>query len=68
MLKKNKLKEFREAKGLSQEKLALRANVTRQTILSIEGGKYVPSLELALKLSKIFNCNVENIFGIGDEK
>lgn len=64
MLKKNNLRAFREKKGVSQEKLACLSNVTRQTILSIEGGRYVPSLELALKLSKIFSCKVEDLFGI----
>ncbi len=64
MLKKNRLKELRENKLLSQEKLAELSKVTRQTIISIEKGKYVPSLELALKFSKIFKCKVEEIFGI----
>jgi putative transcriptional regulator len=61
-LTKNRLKEYREKKGLSQEKLAEMAGVTRQTIISIEGGRYVPSLELALKLSKLFKCKVEDLF------
>jgi len=64
MLEKNKLKEYRERKGISQEKLAESLNVTRQTIISIETGKYVPSLELALKFSKFFKCKVEDLFGI----
>jgi len=55
---------MRERKGLSQQALAEKVNVTRQTIISIEQGRYTPSLELALKLSKHFNCNVENIFGL----
>ncbi len=63
-LSKNKLKEFREQHSLSQEALAEKAEVTRQTIISIEKGKCVPSLELALKLSKIFKCKVENLFQI----
>jgi putative transcriptional regulator len=63
-LTKNKLKEYREKKGISQEKLAAECSVTRQTIISIEGGKYVPSLELALKLAKIFKCKVEELFGV----
>jgi len=62
-LTKNKLREYREKKGISQEKLADECKVTRQTIISIEGGKYVPSLELALKLAKIFKCKVEDLFG-----
>ena len=63
-LTKNHLKAFREARGLTQEKLAERVQVSRQTIISIEGGRYVPSLELALKFSHEFNCQVEDLFGI----
>lgn len=63
-LTKNKLKEMREKKGITQEKLAEKAEVSRQTIISIESGKYVPSLELALKFAKIFNCKVEDLFGV----
>jgi len=63
-LTKNRLKEFREKAKISQEKLAEMTGVTRQTIISIEGGKYVPSLELALKLSKVFKCKVEDLFGL----
>ena len=67
-LTKNKLKEKRQKKGITQEKLAGIAGVSRQTIISIENGKYVPSLELALKFAKIFKCRVELLFGIGGEK
>lgn len=63
-LSKNKLKEFREKKNLTQEDLAQKTSVSRQTIISIESGRYVPSLELALKFSKIFNCKVEDLFGL----
>ncbi len=62
-LSKNKLKEFREKRSMTQEDLAQKAGVSRQTIISIEGNKYVPSLELAFKFSKIFNCKIEDIFG-----
>lgn len=61
---KNKLKLYREKKELSQERLAELSSVTRQTIISIEGGKYVPSLELSLKFAKIFKCKVEDMFGL----
>jgi putative transcriptional regulator len=64
MLKINHLKEMREKRSLTQEKLAELADVSRQTIISIESGKYVPSLELALKFGKIFKCKIEDIFGI----
>ena len=58
----NRLREFREALGLTQERLAERVQVSRQTINSIEAGRYVPSLELALKLGQIFKCQVEDLF------
>jgi putative transcriptional regulator len=63
-LSKNKLKEYRENAGLSQEKIAELVTVTRQTIISIEKGRYVPSLELALKFAKLFDCRVEDMFGL----
>lgn len=61
---KNRLREYRERSCLTQEALAARTGVTRQTIISIEGGRYVPSLELALRLAKAFGCRVEDLFGI----
>lgn len=62
-LKKNKLKEYRERDNMTQEKLADMVKVTRQTIISIENKKYIPSLPLALKLAKTFRCKVEDLFG-----
>lgn len=62
MLIKNRLKEMREKRSFTQEKLAELTDVSRQTIISIESGKYVPSLELALKFAKIFKCKVEDLF------
>ena len=62
-LTKNRLKEFRDKSRLSQEDLAAKMDVSRQTIISIEGGRYVPSLELALKLARLFKCKVEDLFG-----
>jgi putative transcriptional regulator len=64
-LTKNLLKEKRTKANLSQEKLADLVNVSRQTIISIESGRYVPSLELALKLAKQFKCKVEDLFDAG---
>jgi putative transcriptional regulator len=63
-LTKNNLKEYREKKSFSQEKLATLVDVSRQTIISIEGGRYIPSLPLALKFAKIFTCTVEELFDI----
>jgi len=62
-LNKNLLRELRTGAGLSQEKLAAVVGVSRQTIISIEGGRYVPSLELALKFAVQFKCHIEDIFG-----
>ena len=64
MLKINHLKKMRENKSFTQEKLAKLTDVSRQTIISIESGKYVPSLELALKFGKVFKRKIEDIFGI----
>ncbi len=64
VLAKNKLREYRDKKGISQECLAKQLGVSRQTIISIENGKYVPSLELAIKFAKLFKCKVEDLFGI----
>ena len=63
-LGKNRLREKREEQGLTQETLAENVGVTRQTIISIEGGRYTPSLELSLKLARLFRCKVEDIFGL----
>ena len=53
---------------LRQEDLAEDLGVSRQTINAIETGKYNPSLPLAFKLAKIFNCKIEDLFVSGDEK
>ena len=59
---KNKLKVFRAIHDLTQEDLALKVGVTRQTINAIEKGKYNPSLELAFKLAKLFEVKIEDVF------
>ncbi|XHH09278.1 MAG: helix-turn-helix transcriptional regulator [Candidatus Bathyarchaeia archaeon] len=59
---KNRLKVYRATQNMTQEELAEKAHVTRQTIISIESGKYEPSIQLAFKLSKIFNVHIEDIF------
>ncbi|AIU68898.1 XRE family transcriptional regulator [Thermococcus eurythermalis] len=59
---KNRLRELREAKGLTQEELAKALGVTRQTIIAIEKGKYDPSLRLAFKIARFFNAKIEDIF------
>ena len=59
---KNKLKIYRAMHDLTQEALAERLRVTRQTILAIEKGKYYPSLELAFKIAEVFDVKIEDIF------
>jgi putative transcriptional regulator len=59
---KNKIKVFRAMHDMTQEDLAQATGVTRQTILAIEKGKYVPSLDLAFKISRYFKVNIEEIF------
>ena len=58
----NDVKERRAARGLSQGELAAALSVSRQTINSIEKGRYVPSLPLALALARFFETNVEEMF------
>ncbi len=62
MILKNKLSEHRKNFGLSQDKLAEKLGVSRQTIISIEKGRYNPSLPLALIIADIFQTSVESIF------
>ena len=59
---KNNLKKLRESKELSQEKLGDNLGVSRQTINSIENGKFDPSLTLAIKLTKFFDEPIDSIF------
>ena len=58
----NRLKELRAEQGWSQQDLADRLDVSRQTIISIERGKYDPSLPLAFKFSDVFGLTIEEIF------
>jgi putative transcriptional regulator len=59
---KNRLRELREERGLTQEELARALGVTRQTIIAIEKGRYDPSLRLAFKIARLFNVKIEDIF------
>ncbi len=58
----NLVRELRGAAGLRQEDLAGRVGVSRQTIISIENGRYNPSLELAWKLSRVLGTTIEELF------
>ena len=59
---KNRLEELRKTRGLTQEELADRLEVSRQTIISLENGRYNPSLILAFKIAKLFGLSIEEIF------
>ena len=59
---KNRVRELRTAAGLRQEDLAELVAVSRQTIISIEGGRYNPSLELAWRLSRTLGTSIEDLF------
>ena len=61
---KNNVNLYRKKNKWTQEDLAKIVGVTRQTIISIEQGKYVASLSLAIKLAKIFNVRVEDLFEV----
>ena len=59
---KNRLRELRARYGMTQEELAKRVGVTRQTIIAIEKGKYLPSLKLAFKIARAFGLKIEDVF------
>lgn len=59
---KNRVRELRGIAGLSQQALGDRLNVSRQTIISIENGKYDPSLPLAFRIARLFELPIEQIF------
>jgi len=64
----NEVNKLRTDKAVTQEELAEKVQVSRQTIIAIEKGNYTPSILLALKISKFFNLPVEKIFKISYEK
>jgi putative transcriptional regulator len=64
----NNLKVWRAKFDLTQEELAEKVDVTRQTIIALEKGKYNPSVELALKIASTFKTNVVDIFHLKGEE
>jgi len=58
----NKIKDLRKEHSVTQEDLAVAVGVTRQTIISLENGKYNASLQLAYKIAKYFNTTIEEVF------
>ncbi len=64
---KNKIKEYRKDKKMTQDDLAKAVDVTRQTIISLENGKYTASLHLAHRLSRYFGVKIEDLFIFEEE-
>ena len=65
---KNKIQELRKAQKIRQEDLAEAVGVTRQTIISLENGRYNASLQLAYKIAKFFDKQIEDIFLFEEEE
>ena len=64
---KNLVKEYRGLRELTQRELAAAAGVSRQSIISIERGRYVPSLPLALRLATILGCGTDELFRLQED-
>ncbi len=64
---KNKLEELRSSKGWTQQELADRVEVSRQTIISLERGRYNPSIFLAFRLARQFEVAIEDLFLYSEE-
>lgn len=68
MFMNNKLESIRKSRGISQEEMASILEVSRQTISSLENGRYNPSITLAFKIARYFGMSIEDIFIYEDEK
>ncbi|TXC92382.1 helix-turn-helix transcriptional regulator [Metabacillus litoralis] len=68
MLLQNRVKELRARFNLTQEMLAVKVGVTRQTIAAIEKGSYTPSLLLGIKICDVFQVKVEEVFWVIEEE
>lgn len=64
---KTRIKELRARYDMSQDELARRVNVRRETISCLEKGRYNPSLVLAWKIARVFDTTIEDVFSIDDE-
>jgi putative transcriptional regulator len=64
----NRVREYRLRRGLTQEELAKAVGVSRQSINSIERERYVPSLVLALKFARFFDCPTDELFELEEEE
>ena len=59
---KNRLEELRKARGMTQEELAEALEVSRQTVGSLENGRYNPSILLAFRIARLFETTIEEVF------
>ncbi|WFP17047.1 helix-turn-helix transcriptional regulator [Citricoccus muralis] len=64
---RNDIREFRARTGWSQQALADRLGVSRQTVISLEKGRFDPSLPLAFRLAETFDCRIEDLFFPNEE-
>ena len=67
-LLKNRIEEIRKERGIRQEEFAKSMDVSRQTISSLENGRYNPSIFLAYKIAKFFNMTIEDVFIFDEEE
>jgi putative transcriptional regulator len=65
---RNRVREQRTQRGLSQAELAIALGVSRQTVISIENGRYMPSLPLAFRIARFFDLTVDKMFDPDDEE
>ncbi len=65
---KNKIVEIRQERGIKQDELAKALGVSRQTISSLENGRYDPSILLAHKIAKMFGMSIEEVFLFEEEE
>ena len=65
---RTRIKEYRARYNMTQEELARRVGVRRETVVFLEKGRYNPSLKLAYRIAKVFNTSIEDIFLFDDEQ
>lgn len=65
---KNRIQELRKKNRITQEELAEQCRVTRQTIISLENGRYNPSIFLAYKIARVFGLTIEQVFVFEEEE
>ena len=64
---RNRVQDHRRQSGLTQAQLAAELGVSRQTVISIENGRYLPSLPLAFRIARLFEISVEQLFELTEE-